>query len=71
MTTTEYWSDILLVIYPAVGVIEFVLFLVTTCHTVATLETDEELSKRCKGAWIIFAILGLFLIFLYPIVSRL
>lgn len=71
MTTTEYWSEILLIIYPVVGLIEFVLFFVTVIHTVATLESDGGLSKRCKGAWIILAILGLFLLFLYPIVSRL
>lgn len=71
MTTTEYWSEILLVIYPVVGLIEFVLFSVTVIRTVAALENGGELSKRCKGAWIIIAILGLFLLFLYPIISRL
>ncbi len=71
MTTTEYWSEILSVIYPLVGFVEFVLFVVTVIYTVATFETGEELSERCKGAWIILAILGLFLLFLYPIVSRL
>lgn len=71
MTTTEYWSEILSIIYPVVGLIEFVLFAVTAIRTVAALENGGKLSKRCKSAWIIFAILGLFLIFLYPIVSRL
>lgn len=71
MTTSEYWSEILLVFYPVVGFLELALFIVITIRTVAALETDGELSKRCKGAWIILAILGLFLLFLYPIVSRL
>lgn len=69
MTTSEYWIKILGVVYPLIGTIELILFVVLGINTLDCLTEDDKLSSRIKWGWCVFIVFALFLIGMEPFVE--
>ena len=69
MTASEYWIKILGVIYPLIGTIELILFVVLGINTLSYLTADDKLSSRIKWGWYVFIVFALFLIGMEPLVE--
>lgn len=69
MTASEYWIKILGVVYPLIGTIELILFVVLGINTLDCLTADDKLSTRIKWGWCVFIAFALFLIFMEPFVE--
>jgi len=70
MTVSEYWVKILGVVYPLIGTIEFILFIVLSINTLVCLEEDDKLPLRIRRGWYVFIVFALFLIGMEPLVEK-
>ena len=68
MTASEYWIEILGIVYPLIGTIELILFVVLGINTLNSLAEDDELSSRLKWGWCVFIVFALFIIGIKPFV---
>lgn len=68
MTASEYWIEILGIVYPLIGTIELILFVVLGINTLDSLAEDDELSSRLKWGWCVFIVFALFIIGMEPLV---
>ena len=68
MTASEYWIEILGIVYPLISTIELILFVVLGIHTIDSLTEDDEISSRLKWGWCVFIVLALFIIGMGPLV---
>ena len=68
MTASEYWIEILGIVYPLISTIELILFVVLGIHTIDSLTEDDEISSRLKWGWCVFIVLALFIIGMEPLV---
>lgn len=68
MTVSEYWIEILGIIYPLISTIELILFVVLGINTMDSLTEDDEISSRLKWGWCVFIVLALFIIGMEPLV---
>lgn len=66
MTTTEYWTEILSVIYPLAAIAELALFIPVFAYTIVNWMEGDKLNKKIKCLWLIIVILTLILLFLFP-----
>ena len=69
MTASEYWIKILGIVYPLIGTIELILFVVLGINTLNSLTEDDKLSSRLKWGWYVFIAFALFLIGMEPFVE--
>jgi len=69
MTASEYWIKILGVVYPLIGTIELILFVVLGINTLGCLTVDDKLSSRIKWGWYVFIVFALFLIGMSPFIE--
>lgn len=71
MTTTEYWTEILSVIYPLAAITELILIIPVFAWTIINWMEGDKLNKKIKCLWLIVVILTLFLLFLFPFPKKL
>ena len=69
MTASEYWIKILGIVYPLIGTIELILFVVLGINTLNCFTEDDKLSSRIKWGWYVFIVFALFLIAMEPLVE--